>query len=970
MGLLAIVWKEWREHASVILVLALFSISTLGTAAVLAQPANPSAPATDIVRYLGLGRLAAVMLVATAGLVCGCAIFAGERENGTFAFLEVLPLPRGPLWLAKLVAGATLTALLWAVICAASALLGLLPSWSSAMALAIYAAMAYAWGVLGSTWARSTLAAVGVAVAAAVAGAFLLLVPILLWWSTPGQLWLRPRGLYLFVLGMILTPLAVSLWRFTAPDRRRAAEDRLTNSVRLMLLRQVAPLLACLWLTTRQMRFPLLILMACAAVGGLVLLVPSVVPWLYWPALTLLLGVLTAVLLFQDEQVHQLHRYWGEQRLPLAVLGLARLAVGAMAIVVLLTILAVPLVIRSQTAGYLQTPRGYTLLASLFRTPLFDELGNHAWRYLLVPPVYGFAAGWWCSLLIRKRVPAAGAALLLGGAGALAWVPSLLAGGVRHWQLWTPPLAAVAAGVALLGPWAKERLWTGRGLAVLGSGLTAVSASLIGGLVWRVWELPDLSDSEADVAFVAALPAFDENVAGRDMRMAAESCARQASALVSRFDQPSLRSASSTGRSLRLEDRLDNALRLGWPEPLQDPPLQQWLDALFNLPASTETTSDSVSWYDVAFRAAFDPAGIYEYPQLLTNSNQWTTYDNARRLATMALARGLQLQQRGQAARFPEFLHITLGLVRHLRNAAPLQGFYTAVEIERISLTALDRWLEASHSPTPIDLYYALQLLEGHDRSVAPTHTFDPTPHFLAERYLLREVFNSPSQWLPLYLGLSQHALEFDPPEVEAVLLAWNVPWERERSRRLLGLGLERGLPNDPTCLVGRPGFGLILGRMRSPTEVLEHERYIRTLRRTAIIRLALLHYHAQFSHYPPDLETLVRLGLLSKIPDDPYAVEVEPFRYRLTRPEVTNDEGRRGELLRNPPPTIHERRLILQPSTSLPFELFVPADEALIWSVGPDQTDQGGRNVPLGHTFNIGRPPDLVFLVSPLPRR
>lgn len=968
----AMLWKEWREHSSVVLVLALFSISMLVAVALLAQPPNPSAPATDIVRHLGLGRLATVMLVVTAGMVCGSASFAGERENGTSAFLDTLPVYRAPLWLAKFLAGFVLAAGLSIIITSTAAVLGLIQSWSSVAALGIYTAMAYAWGLLGSTWTRSTLAAVGVGVLAALAAAMLLVIPLMLWWTSPGQFWLRPRGLYLFVVAMLLLPLGLSLWHFTGVDRHRLAEDQ-QASLRLFLFqRWIARLSACAWLTRRQLRRPTQVLLPLALFWGLILLVPPVVPWLYWPPLALLLGVLVAILSMSEEQSQQVYRYWGEQRLPLGSLIVTKLLGSALLLLLLLTAMALPLFLRSQWSGSMQALRGYTLLAGLFRSPLFDELGWYGWRYLLLPAGYGFASGWLCGLLIRKRVPATGVALFLGGLGTLAWIPSLLAGGTHHWQLWATPLVWLLTAAALLSPWMKDRLWHARGLTTFSIGLSGSVLVLAAGLGWRVLEIPNQPDGEADLAYITEIPSFDDNLAGRDMRMAAEACARQATLLANQYDQPLRAPRDAAGRHQRLEERLDNALRLGWPNLKQDPALNEWLEALFREagpPPSPQADPATPPWPILAHQAARDPAGIYEYPQLLAGNHPRTTYENARRLAAVLLGRGLQLQSQAQPDRFPDYLHTCLGLIRHLRNAAPLQGFYTALDVERFTLSAVDRWLEAECAPSQHALHQAVQLLESHDLHIAPTHHFDPAPHYLIERYLLRESLNTPSQWLGSYLGLNpSSSLEQDPPEVEAILLAWTVPWERERTRRIVGLGLESGLRHDPVYLYGRPGFSLILGRIRSPAEIQEHERYIRTLRRVACIRLATLNYHRQFRHYPPTLETLLRHHLLQSLPADPYAPQAQPLRYRLVQVEVTTDEGRRGELLRNPPPALNQRYL-LQGTASLPAELFVPAGEPLLWSVGPDQVDQGGRNVPISSTFNIGRPPDLVFLIA-LPSR
>ena len=52
-------------------------------------------------------------------------------------------------------------------------------------------------------------------------------------------------------------------------------------------------------------------------------------------------------------------------------------------------------------------------------------------------------------------------------------------------------------------------------------------------------------------------------------------------------------------------------------------------------------------------------------------------------------------------------------------------------------------------------------------------------------------------------------------------------------------------------------------------------------------------------------------------------------------------------------------------PSPPLP----IPPGQPILWSVGPDGTDQGGRNPPGYTSVAPGRPDDLVFLVPFGPR-
>ena len=102
----------------------------------------------------------------------------------------------------------------------------------------------------------------------------------------------------------------------------------------------------------------------------------------------------------------------------------------------------------------------------------------------------------------------------------------------------------------------------------------------------------------------------------------------------------------------------------------------------------------------------------------------------------------------------------------------------------------------------------------------------------------------------------------------------------------------------------------------------------------------------------PPATQTeLVQLGYLPRLPEDPYA-DGKPFGYRVSP----------GETLRIPTHTMPQTRLATK--TPDPYELAVRPGRVIIWSLGVDRLDQGGR-VPPGDP----RAQDIVFLV-PLPRR
>ncbi|HYH65068.1 MAG TPA: hypothetical protein VD866_10275, partial [Urbifossiella sp.] len=106
----AIVWKEFREQGLIGLTLVVLGGGVLVAVAVLADPPQKNAAPGDLLRGLGAGTLATLLLAVTAGTVCGGALFAAEREDGTHGFLEALPATRAGLWTAKLLAGGLLAA--------------------------------------------------------------------------------------------------------------------------------------------------------------------------------------------------------------------------------------------------------------------------------------------------------------------------------------------------------------------------------------------------------------------------------------------------------------------------------------------------------------------------------------------------------------------------------------------------------------------------------------------------------------------------------------------------------------------------------------------------------------------------------------------------------------------------------------------------------------------------------------------
>jgi hypothetical protein len=982
----AVVWKEIREQGLIGLTLVVLGSGVLAAAAMLAEPPISSAPPSDVIRYLGVGPLATLMLAVTAGMVCGGAVFAAEREAGTAGFLESLPVSRARLWGAKFVAGLGLAVAQAGLLVGVAAALGLVPTLDRAAGVGLFSLLAFSWGLFGSTVARTTLGSVGIAIPAAVVASVLVLFPILLIFPTRGGIVGNPRptGAALFVLGMFLIPVALSAWAFTATDRQRASRGGVGVGLTPIPADGESPrgrpgvgISAVFWLATRQLRTPGLVLSGFAVVCGLTLLAPGSRPVFTWPALALAAGVLAGVTAFADEQTRGSARYWGEQRLPVGRVWGVKIGLHLAFGLWLLILLALPLAIRAQF-GTPPSGRGHTVLAIIFRSPLLDEhngLGRNAWKFLVVPAVYGFAAGHLCGLLFRKLVVACGVAGIVGGVGATLWGPSLLAGGINHWQLWLPPVLLLLTARLLIPAWAGDRLVTRRPLVGLSGGCAAAALALAAGLGYRVLEIPDRPDGEADMAYVAGLQPIDENVGRREFRSAADRYARAVAAVNPAFVRPPApRGTVGPGPRPTPEERVERIPSRGWPEP-RDEELSAWLDRVV-----AHETELGDSWPAHAALAATRPIGVFEYPQLsAVGGSRDATLGNAQRMAATLLARGLQQQaEKGNPAAFVDALRTVIPLARTMRTGSIIAAFEAGSGVERVALMTVDRWLDQlDHSPERIRLLCdAIKILTAAD----PSGPFDPAPHYLAERNVLREALKSPTHWLPAHLAPPGANADAVAPEADLVGVAWAVPWERERTRRLVGLGYESGPSSDYRYLIGRPGFGLMI-RPRLSGELANLERSLRVHRRAAILKLALRAYRADRGRYPdpnqPDAlkelsEKYLGESYRGGLPTDPH-LEPQPLRYRLARARdratrteqrewIIDEKGEWGEWLQ-PPPRPSGGAPLVEQRTDGSGRRFVQAGQAIIWSVGSDQTDNDGAR-SAGGSNGANPAADLIYLV------
>ena len=85
-----LLWKEIRDQGTVLAALLVIGSAILVAASIVFDSAETRG-SVELRSFSAGGLAGLVMLLMTAGVVVGAALFAGEREAGTFGFLDQLP---------------------------------------------------------------------------------------------------------------------------------------------------------------------------------------------------------------------------------------------------------------------------------------------------------------------------------------------------------------------------------------------------------------------------------------------------------------------------------------------------------------------------------------------------------------------------------------------------------------------------------------------------------------------------------------------------------------------------------------------------------------------------------------------------------------------------------------------------------------------------------------------------------------
>ncbi len=895
----AIVWKELREQATIVVALLVLGCGLMAGLSVVLDPQERSR-GIDIDAFKSLAVVGVTLLTVAAGAVIGATLFAGEREAGTFAFLGRLPATRWQIWWRKIIVGLVMATVPAVGYCVTARLTGLIDGpdadIQAALLFSVSAFFAFAWGTVGSVLMRTSLGACAAGLVLGVLAVGVIAAVVALGEAIASEL-LRIRlekeaGVLVPVtitFVSLVVPLLLSAFLYTIPDRERSVGGFVsvpTPTGEMKTLRFVVPRFnlpsvrlvqrakRLAWLLLRQHRVTVVWLSLAAVASGCMLLIPDAVFITAWPPLGLLFGVIVGVALFADEQGTESARFWGERRLRVGGLWNAKLAFGFALLLWLIVLLQLP----SWLAPLADSDRSTTYLVQVYRSMIFLS-GFPMLLLILLSPVYGLVFGQLAALVFRKPVVAAAVGVMLGGMAAALWLPSLFSGGLRPWQLLTPPLIVLGVSRLLAWPWATNGLAERGPLVRLACGLVLVAASLAGGIAWRVAEVPEIAEVEDDIAFAKSLPSYDEKQSGRDVRRA-----------VSDF-------------SFRMTDQQRLGLRA-------EPPLAQIVHEVsnFGYPADRRDVDDFLKqfdggeWEKSLLESSTKPTGVYIDPNELNPTHLYQAAIESsevyfQKMLQVYALRGLKAQHDGDPADFVSRLEVVLSVVRTTRTSGPTMAARDADAAEAYALESTRHWLGAVRG-RPELLRRALTVLLDHER----LDTSSPRRTFLADQTIVRNGVAAPGQWLPQILdggvfggfGLTRGHAENGHPQTEADVIAfmWTVPWERERLRRAVGFinrpDYHPEYPRafrGPDYLQGAPGLWLmqyLLHNRPQAVETGENSRLL--LHRVAVLQVALRLFEAETGRFPADLTELVP-KYLAKVPLDPFARAGAgvPLNYRVS---------------------------------------------------------------------------------------
>jgi hypothetical protein len=522
-------------------------------------------------------------------------------------------------------------------------------------------------------------------------------------------------------------------------------------------------------------------------------------------------------------------------------------------------------------------------------------------------------------------------------------VPSLFVGGGLHlWQVWGVPAVLVAAS-RVLAPGAAGRSSPARVAGVMAGAATASGLWLAAALWYRTAEIVPAPDAIDVETFRASLPSPEENAGGLLTRSALLRLSAIQQTFVSTGDTDRPRLPFLGQAQVDRENfffylaHARYAAEHGWKDSA--PRVGAWLDLMFG-----------DSWARDLAEAADHPTGIVLDPREL-NASAVPLINEARNVPVLLVARGLQRQAGGDPAAFVEHLRVGLALARNLRHRTITFSAYVSRGVETEMLRGAELWLQRLDG-RPDLLRRALEVLRHHE---GESQT-DPDEIRKGQLLVFCNSLDDPQN---LQQPVGPNPL-FPAARVETELLrvALNTPWERDRIRRLLCAmashddGVEDcawQLSPPVVRSESRPfnGYAFFQNPFPRPGDLCPA--------RAALLQVALRLYQAEKGQAAESLVDVVP-KYLGAVPADPY--DGQPFRYRLSR----------GETLDWPPPEPSGPPKGVRTGPEPPATRAVPAGQGILWCVGEDGRDDGGRSQVHAHDRGGEAREDVIFLVPPPP--
>jgi hypothetical protein len=942
-----LVWKELRQQWVVWLAMAVVSAGGVWSLAATTNSSRQRDEMLVVVLWFAAG---------VYGLIGGSLLLAGETEEETQGFLDVLPVTRRRLWSVKAGAGLLpITALvavlgvIWFVLLPQTD--ASLRSWSVAAGLLLCGVSGYAWGLYCGSYARTVLGAVTRgAVLQAVVGA-ILFAAVVVRLGVNGRLdgidsRLQWTDFSVALVFAAAGAAALSRATYCHPDRLRARPDLLTparswwNSLRLAVSQ-------ARWFAIGM------------AVGGVVgMLIEVRFGVFVWPAVTLLIGVIAGATVYprkcssEDAVADDARDLYARAIVHFAV------AVGATALTALV---ATGAVVELLSTGGREHIRA---LVRRVTASVANELLTQPVLFLTLWLVYGFSGGLLCSLLTRRPVRAGVQALGIAlPAGAL-WVPAVFSGGpIYGWQVWGPPTVLFAAIVLLIQA-RSVRASLSRGDIATAVAAVVVAGSWQAGALWyRATEMPPAPDVIDLTAFRASLPAPGANVGGE---LAASALRRLSELAITTIDEtPEGLRLHPFGRPLtapthsffdffrHAEAVADNTWHSD-DDGLRalEHNLRAFLDRNLDLRAFLDLEFDDV-WAKQLAESANLPTGVLVDPRETTEAALFVIPESRTPeiAATMLVARGLQRQADGDPGTFVDNLRTGLSLARNLRNHSGRFLVSRSLHVERRMLGGVEKWLERLEG-RPDLLRKALEILRHHGEQPLTDAEEQDKADYLVALNTVDDVTALPARGAIGRPGQDPFFPMFGFPDTEVLRVCLEAPGEKERRHRILS-GLyfpDAGLRQ----LAKQLQSPLLNGLFRNGVLISETtlSPWYRSLVPMTTLQVALRLYREETGRPAERLDELVP-KYLPAVPADPY--DGHPIRYRLSKGEEI-DWSDRQEGSAGPAGGA-------MPSNG-PYQRTVSAGQGVLWCVGEDGRDDGGH---AQRGAQAGQKEDLIVLV-PLP--